>query len=346
MDEFWSFDDALRCTDEMKRTLLVGSGFSAALDRRYLYTSLYEQADVLTPALKMIFQELETKDFEEVIRAIRHANVICDVYQKNVAFDPEIQTVKCALLQAISKVHHSHQAEISETKARQCYVFLKNFTEVFTLNYDLLPYWVLMRNSHENTFKDGFGYASGEGRDFLRSSVHEANFHYLHGALHLYERDGFTYKLNFKAQNDRKYYLIEQIKSNLSENRFPLFVSEGRPADKVKHIQSNSYLSEALQKLKTTGQAQKTALFTYGVSFNISDRHILEALSQSGCHSFFIGVYGRNATSQLNYNVTKVLNSSFNVKFYDTSKFSPWHGTAESYHDPCHAPEFLKDLRP
>jgi hypothetical protein len=121
---------------------------------------------------------------------------------------------------------------------------------------------------------------------------------------------------------------MEQIRANLSKDQFPLYVSEGRHEDKENTIGQNDYLQMALEKLKTSGKGQKTAFFTFGVSFNPSDQHILKAMAESECRSYFIGVYGKDSDDrkhQLYAHVKKVLTRDHNIHFYDTAEVHPWH---------------------
>lgn len=70
-----TFEAAIKDAQKYKkRHLLLGNGFSIALRPEiFQYRKLYEQADFskLSPAAKRAFKELDTQDFERVIKALR-----------------------------------------------------------------------------------------------------------------------------------------------------------------------------------------------------------------------------------------------------------------------------------
>ncbi len=77
-----TFADALAQTDELKRHLLLGNGFSIALfPNRFTYGSLLDSVDFTSyPQAKLAFDALGTTDFEVVIQALRHAVTLLPIY--------------------------------------------------------------------------------------------------------------------------------------------------------------------------------------------------------------------------------------------------------------------------
>src|SRR5690554_4727086 len=65
-----------------------------------------------------------------------------------------------SLIDAVSSMHLEHVFEVSKEKSETCFKFLNEYLEkdgkVFSTNYDLLLYWILMRNDSKNAV-DGFG---------------------------------------------------------------------------------------------------------------------------------------------------------------------------------------------
>ncbi len=110
------------------------------------------------------------------------------------------KTLKESLLKAVKELHPEHVFEVPEEKSKHCASFLSDYlkegSNIFSTNYDILLYWVLMRNKIEKSV-DGFGrdvedtgeYVPEENLEFseLRWGKHKQrqNIHYLHGALPL-----------------------------------------------------------------------------------------------------------------------------------------------------------------
>ena len=109
--------------------------------------------------------------------------------------------LKKNLLNAVKELHPEHVFTIPEDKCKTCAAFLKPFIEnkghIFSTNYDLLLYWVLMRSGIENPV-DGFGrdkesdeYTPAEESEYseLRWGKNKGaqNVHYLHGALPIFD---------------------------------------------------------------------------------------------------------------------------------------------------------------
>ena len=67
------------------------------------------------------------------------------------------------LVQAIAQNHPEFPAAIADDQYRGCRVFLANFANIYTLNYDLLLYWALMHDELPPAVPcdDGFPYARG-----------------------------------------------------------------------------------------------------------------------------------------------------------------------------------------
>ena len=148
MEKSLEFEDAISETNGYQRNILLGNGFSIACDDCFSYDSLFQFSE-LPPEIKNIFQELDTKDFELVMNKFRevtdycyynlHSEAIADLlwnYQRVVRND---------LIQCISHIHPK-LSKIVESRKKITLKFLSNFNYIFTLNYDLLLYWLLMYN--------------------------------------------------------------------------------------------------------------------------------------------------------------------------------------------------------
>lgn len=163
-----TFADALAQTDELKRHLLLGNGFSIALfPHRFTYGSLLDSVDFTAyPQAKLAFEALATTDFEVVIQALRQAVTLLPIY----GGDPGVHTLmeqhaealKELLVQAIAGKHPERPSDVTEEQYGACRRFLAHFAgnsrdlrprggkdlrgSLFSVNYDLLLYWTLLHD--------------------------------------------------------------------------------------------------------------------------------------------------------------------------------------------------------
>lgn len=158
---------------------------------------------------------------------------------------------------------------INTDQHQACHKFLINFESIYTINYDLLLYWVYV-NHEKILFKDGFINSLTDSQELVWYQKNERfiNLYYLHGALHLYQ-DGNDIKKHSSKYN--KITLKNQIENKLQQNKPPLFVSGGTALSKEKTIRNNPYLHSAFNSFKQCDQA----LFIYGFGFNDNDGHII-----------------------------------------------------------------------
>ena len=71
------------------------------------------------------------------------------------------------------------------------------------------------------------------------STAHVQNIHYLHGALHVFDKGSEIEKFTWI---DTGKPLIEQTREALTQNRFPVFVAEGDSKNKKDKITHSGYL--------------------------------------------------------------------------------------------------------
>ena len=354
-----SFQDAIKQASAYnKKNLLLGNGFSiACVPTIFTYTSLFKQADFSKmPQVKEVFKNLDTQDFEEVVRALENCSIVLPSYKtlpKTAALiHKHAQKLKEILIETIAKNHPKIPAEIAEVKYKACVQFLNNFLgndgAIYSLNYDLLLYWTLMYGLNEELLNaepnDGFGkdvelndadipisvsdYVIWQGD----SNAHGQNIHYLHGALHIFEREAEIEK--FTWVNTGK-PLIEQTREALEENRFPLFVAEGDSTKKLTRISHSGYLFHSYksfsQRMKTGGKKSTACLFTYGVSFSENDEHIIKKITNGRFNHLFVSIYGSpdSATNKRIIAAVETIkrkrrNQDFIISYYDAESASVW----------------------
>src|SRR6185295_3230928 len=105
-----------------------------------------------------------------------------------------------SLVKAINDTHPEHKGELAfelDSGAK----FLAHFATVFSLNYDLLLYWL---NLEKAKLRDGFGLGADIGGGEFRGPFSEhayCDIFNLHGGLHLFRDEAGDI---YKAQNTGK----------------------------------------------------------------------------------------------------------------------------------------------
>lgn len=342
-----------------KKHLLLGNGFSiACIPSIFSYGSLYNTADFTSmPELKGVFSSLQTNDFELVINTLENSSKILPAYDAalntlGTKMHQQAQALKEKLIETVANNHPATPGAIEDSKYEACLQFLANFIDqkgnIYTLNYDLLLYWTLMFGWDKKLIKtqpnDGFGrdttFYNGQVYvdDYLTwqgdKNAHGQNVHYLHGALHVYDKGSEVEKFNW---NDTHKPLIDQARDALSANRFPLFVAEGESEKKMDKIIHSGYLYHSFKSFSTTmsygskNDRGKCCLFTFGVSFSVNDAHILEKITNGNVSCLYVSIYGE-PNSNLN---TQIIQSAEELKrkrrdgnleicYYDASTANVW----------------------
>ncbi|MBS0172180.1 MAG: DUF4917 family protein [Nitrospira sp.] len=334
-----SFAEAL--TDAQRynrRHALLGNGFSIACRPNiFAYGKLFEQADFskISPTAKNAFAALGTQDFERVIKALRDASKIVSAYggppALAAALSADADGLRELLVQTIAASHPAWPGELTEHEYESCRAFLANFHTVYTFNYDLLLYWAHMHTPEGDAPKSDDGFRTSQD-DFDAAYVvwepdqsHEQNTWFLHGALHVFDSGTEIQKYTWKNTGVR---LIDQIRSALSKNYFPLFVSEGTSAEKYERIRHNDYLAKAYRSFSSI----QGALFIYGHSLAESDDHYLRCIQRGKVAHLYVGLYG-DPNSENNKFIARRANQLSNgrrarnplsVSYFDAATAKVW----------------------
>ena len=315
IDDLASFTEVMESLKKKKRRphLLLGNGFSMSFDSKiFSYNAMHDFVSQEGDAdLKALFDSAMTKDFEVVMRQLVAFIGYAEVLQLGDEVVDRIRDLysklKSSLIRAISAMHPEHVFKVPEAKSISCANFLRIFLDqhgqVFSTNYDLLMYWVLMRQEIK-TAGDGFGrdlVEEGEAKlgqepeySELRWGRHRETqqVHYLHGGLHLFD-DGVEI---VKEQYDEGSYIMENISRRLEEAQFPVFVTAGSGREKLEHIAHNRYLSHCFDRFCQV----EGSLVTFGFAFGDQDSHIFEAINKAAKQgrkssprlwSVYVGVY-------------------------------------------------------
>ncbi len=321
-----------------RRHILLGNGFSIACRPHiFTYGKLFEQADFskISPTAKNAFSALDTQDFEKVIKALRDASRIVSAYggptELAASLAADADGLRELLVQTIAATHPAWPGELTEPEYQACRAFLANFHTIYTLNYDLLLYWVQMHTERgeDPTSDDGFRTPQD---DFDSSYVvwepdqsHDQNMWFLHGALHVFDSGIEVQKYTWTNTGIR---LIDQIRDALSKNYFPLFVSEGTSAEKYERIRHNDYLAKAYRSFSSI----QGALFIFGHSLAENDNHYLRCIQRGKVSHLYVGLYG-DPSSDSNKFITRRANELTNgrrvrnplgVSYFDAASAKVW----------------------
>lgn len=347
--EIVTFKKALKLSEDYsRRHLLLGNGFSIACRSQiFTYGSLFNAAKLdEMPRIKKIFDGLNTRDFEKVIRWLSDNAKVLPIYdssQKALAkqMGEDAAALKERLVKTIANNHPAKPGEIAEDEFEACRAFLDNFLNfrkgescVFTLNYDILLYWTLMHEELGGAFSfqhdDGFRKEDGNyDADYVvwdgEDAAHRQNVHYLHGALHLFDAGSELQKYTWINTGIP---LVQQTREAMERNSFPLFVSEGDSKRKLERIKHHAYLHKSLRTFSSIGGS----LFVMGHSLDDNDDHILGKIPKGKVEHLFVSIYG-DPTSADNKRIISKANAmklkrkgkkGLDVTFYDAASAKVW----------------------
>lgn len=262
-----------------KKRIFLWNWFTQAYYKDFSYTTLFDAIkDVReNERIKKIFEYFWTSNFEEILSKLKSLDFFSGLYEFDSSKAQEdYGKIQDSLAQAIVSVHPEKTTEIPEQNKVQCLNFLQQFDDIFTVNYDLLTYWVLLHDP-ELKFWDYFNRDSQTPdnyceyfKDWSKSDKHIYN---LHWALHLFLKNWSTTKKVWWNTAP----LISQIKTEMENNYYPLVVAEGDHSNKLKMIKSNPYLYNCYSKFS---QSQGN-LFTFGFSFSDQDTHIINSITEN-----------------------------------------------------------------
>lgn len=315
MPNILSFDAAIEdAAQYSKRHLLLGNGFSIGCRADiFHYESLFGEANFSEmPQAQRVFNTLGTQDFEVAIKAIENSAKLMPIYVPDAVdvqgtMEQHVAQLKELLVSTISNNHPDTPASIPEEKFMACRRFLTHFLGpdmkgyVFTLNYDLLLYWTVMHDDAsfaEEPIRlrrnDGFGNDEDDPEaDYVvwqgETGAHDARIYNLHGGLHLFDSGAELQKYTWKRNGTP---LVEQSRSAIEDNKFPLFVAEGTSTQKKNKIRHNAYLYQGYKVLTSNAQIGTHCFFIFGHSLAQNDDHILVRLARGKFKKLYVGLFG------------------------------------------------------
>jgi hypothetical protein len=279
--------------------ILLGNGFTRNLSNRFNYDSLFEEFLTLYDTEQTnVFQEFESTNFEFILRELQTTVRVNNLFKvDSEGIEESVEMLRNGFISTIES-NHPKAADIPEGLMRHLALQFQPFRDIFTLNYDIYLYRIIM--SFNDLLKEG---VVGHGyRDRFRDRYNsyytlfnevqnDPNYYhvyYLHGALFLFTRGYYT---SLKIRTHGMQELIEVIRSEMHSSEFPLFVSEGSAAEKRNSISRSYYLEFCLDQLKSLSNS----MVIYGTSLSEQDAHIINAIKRRGTQIAY-SIYPHNQT--------------------------------------------------
>ena len=330
-----------------KKHLLLGNGFSISFDSGiFSYNALSKFLEnVDNEILQKLFQIIKTSNFELLMEQLDNVAQIADVFGADEAVVANIKKaadiLKESLINAIKELHPKHVFEIPDDKNKACARFINEYLtqdgNIFTTNYDLLLYWVLMRNQLHR-IGDGFGRETEETDEWIDSEDRDwselrwgknsdtQSIYYVHGALHLFDTGIEVIKEEYTSEH----VLLEKVKSRMAKKEYPIFVTAGNGEEKLSHIRHNRYLSYCYDTLSNIDGS----LICFGFGFGQYDEHIIAAINRAAkkkkgkdgkwhmLNSIYIGVYSVEDLAHMKSIEPKFKNLP--IRYFDAKTVNVW----------------------
>ena len=292
--------------EDFTDALLMGNGASIQFSEKFKYDSLWQAAkdtsDITEEIDNLAYALYTGTNFELLM------NKLFEVINVNKEFGIKSDKIKNAyksIQQALIKTVRKNHCEYCEVEDRfnEQIPFLKNFNTIFSLNYDLLLYWIRIASDNKNEeyqFYDCFTKTRGFSDSYLsfhweiNSENQSTCVFYPHGALHLARDKQGTDKKIFAEGKDLLNTIIHQWSNNES---LPLFVSEGDSKNKMASIKRSDYLLKVYNEiLPKSGPT----LVIYGWSMDKKvDGHLLSQIVKGEYKKIAVHVH-RPTTENIN----------------------------------------------
>lgn len=296
-----SFDDAIFEAGERpgNRHILLGNGFSIACrPDLFTYGRLFDEAnfDTLSLDAEDLFAISGTSDFERAIEALRVSAQVLKLYPGvdeglRATIDSDAEAVRAALAEVLASKHPENVGLIEDAEYVSARAFLAQFNgSIYTVNYDLLLYWTLLQDlepeiSNDDGFRTDPEDPEAEWVIWDGYAGHGQHVYYLHGGLHLYDAGSTLKKITWVRTGVP---LVDQIRTALEQNVYPLVVTEGSSEEKLVRIEHSPYLHKGLKSL----QNNQGTLFIHGHSLAENDEHVLARIERSKVEYAYIGLHG------------------------------------------------------
>lgn len=324
--------------------LVIGNGASCAIYDRFAYRSLYEAAQSdLSPTALSLFNELDTQNFEAILHALYISSVTAKSFEEQKLVPTgtvdnvtkEYDRLRRALFDTVAEVHIPYMHFADEDRRQDFAAAMADYKRVFSLNYDLLPYWSLQvikeplnerLGLDDRTYTDFFSRSNGDLRfDPFVGSEADLRLYYLHGGVHLWS-DAITGEVGKLTHNGSS--ILDRLRAlqepYTKRRQIPLFISEGSSASKMQAIQFSRYLRFCYRALRENASA---GTVVFGTELGDVDTHIAEALIAEGAKPLAFSIYApcgdpnemEAAAWRVRNALPKQLKSSRQILFFDST---------------------------
>lgn len=317
MPELMSFENVLEAIKGQCNALLLGNGFSMGFNKEHFdYSNLANTSTFATTEAETLVKK-HSGNFEKALHAIETTLNTLDHFGLDTlqtirdSLAPYKEEIQQSLINAVKQhIDKPLNPELFNLWAEK----ILYFKQIYTLNYDLLLYWLIMETNnkkHDSIFRDGFYH----NRRWTPEKV-DQNIFYLHGALHLETK---MQEPVLNTQNNMMEIFIETYKipspsyhlrnGNVKFSQL-LFVAEGTSAQKESRLRSEPYLRHNMYRLVTSPIEN---LVIYGCSFD-QDTHIVDAIKMNkNIKKIYYGIYDYKDTYR-----GKTLFSDMDIEFFDS----------------------------
>ena len=312
MDDLLHYSDVKSECQNQTTHLLLGNGFSIdcggqSFSYEHLASELVFDEDDL---ISSVYSAIGGKNFEMVMRQLDYFMKL----QTSLDLKPEVvkkikkstNKVRSEFVKSITIAHPEKRKdvdfELSKEWAMQIKSVLDNGGKVFTLNYDLMLYWICGMHGCSQ-YGDGFG---RENSLLMWGPTKEIqSIFFMHGALHLFDNGSYVEK----ETSDGSGQLFENVATRIQGGEYPLVVSGGTKEAKMSQISENEYLKYCYESFSCL----QGVLVCYGCSFSSMDGHIIDAINNAvklnGIERIYLSVFDANDLLS-----KKALKSKFNCK--------------------------------
>lgn len=274
---------------QKNNVLLLGNGFSIAYEANFSFENLINNMNKNDNIINNLFSKLEltnSYDIEEIMKHLEISQRVLECFDFNDK-SSIVEEYKIKLKEEFIKIIREKHPKFLDEKSSIAIEFIEPYSNIFTLNYDLLLYWLIMEYNEQAEDDKRKEYCDGFFKKDSSLTFQEAycdkNFFFLHGALHLFEVDNNLIKIRNKDKA-----ILEQIIQQINDKNYPVCVLGGDSNKKLEQILKNKYLQFCLEQLKTI---ECDNLVIFGTKLKENDEHIREAInSNHNIKNIFLGI--------------------------------------------------------
>jgi len=155
---------------------------------------------------------------------------------------------------------------------------------------------------------DGFLFEMDE---FVYKNQNLQNLFFLHGAFHIYQKNGNNYKIT-QDSDKALYEKLEEILESDNEEVVCVFTDDNKDTE----IKKNEYLNNAYKRLVTL----KGAMVIIGVSLSDNDKHIFSNINKSEVDTIYIS--SKKSNKKEDYNKATKIFKDKKVILFDQETIS------------------------